>query len=150
MSHFNIERSIDGQKWTRIGVKQAKGQQGSVETYTYTDANPVEDANYYRLHVVDQDTRSDYSPVRMVTFGNEIQVRVYPTLAKSNSTLFVAGISPEIALVEMFSNEGNPVFKVRMYSNTFSLPSVQPGVYHIRITNTTSNTTASLQKIVIH
>ena len=149
VSHFDIERSTDGRKWEKIGVKTATGQQGSVQTYYYKDQSPSEDANYYRLHIMDHDGKSDYSPVRLLVFGEAKPVRVYPTLARSNSTFYVEGISPEVTLVEIFSNEGRLLQKLRLYSNTFTVPHLSSGTYHIRIINTSNYTVTGHQKIIV-
>lgn len=150
VSHFDIEKSLDGRKWTTLGARTAKGQQGSVESYIFADNNPSDGANYYRLHVVDHDGRSDYSPVRLVTIGKETPVRIYPTLTRSNSTVYVEGISPEFAQVEIVNNDGKMMNKVRMYSNTITLPGLPAGLYHVRITNTNTRTPACLQKIIVN
>jgi len=150
VSHFNIEKSTDGRKWAKVGTVKATGREGSIETYSYVDAGPVGDANYYRLAVVDDDASVDYSPVRLLTSGQENVIRIYPTLTNSNSTLYVEGISPEDALVELFGASGRAFEKVRMYSNTITLPGVPPGIYQVRISNVTTKTTACLQKIVVY
>ncbi|HET9431120.1 MAG TPA: T9SS type A sorting domain-containing protein [Chitinophagaceae bacterium] len=149
-SHFNIERSLDGRKWVKIGTRYAKGQQGTVEAYSYTDANPSGEANYYRLQVVDDDNSSGYSSVRLVTLGLNSTVRVYPSLARANNLVYVEGISPEKAQVELYSTEGRPVFATRLYSNTFNTPNLFPGIYHVRITDISRGSLAGLQKIVIY
>ena len=150
VSHFNIERSLDGRKWEKVGLKEARNQQGTITTYVFTDVSPTQGANYYRLHVVDNDGRADYSPVRLVTLGIEIPVRIYPTLAKSHNTIYVEGISPEQAVVEIVNNYGILVRKVRLYSNSFSLPGLSPGLFHVRISNIAAPYTSSLQKLIIY
>ncbi|HEX7903578.1 MAG TPA: T9SS type A sorting domain-containing protein [Chitinophagaceae bacterium] len=149
LSRFDIEKSTDGRKWEMIGFKSATGQQGSVQTYYYKDQSPSKDANYYRLHIMDRDGKSDYSPVRLLIFGEAKPVRVYPTLANSNSTFYVEGISPEITLIEIYNNEGRLLQKIRLYSNTFTVPYLSPGAYHVRIINTSNYTVTGSQKIII-
>jgi hypothetical protein len=144
VSHFNIERSLDGRKWEKVGFKEARNQQGTITTYVFTDISPTVGANYYRLHVVDNDGRADYSPVRLATLGIEIPVRIYPTLAKGHSTIYVEGISPEQAIIEIVNNYGILVRKVRLYSNS------SPGLFHIRISNIATPYTSSLQKLIIY
>ena len=149
VSHFSIEKSVDGKKWSKMGNKPARNQQGVIETYNFTDNSPGKEANYYRLHVVDYDYKSDYSPVRMVSLGKEVPVRIYPTLARPNTTLYVEGISPENAQIEIFDYKGQMKQKVRMYSNTINLPNLSNGIYQIRITNTLNNSSVLMQKILI-
>jgi hypothetical protein len=148
VSHFYIERSLDGRKWVRIGQTTAKGQQGTVETYSFTDSKPEGDVNYYRLHVIDYDAKSDYSPVRLITM-KDVPVRIYPNLARSNGTLYVEGISPEVTLLELYDNRGLLKEKIKLYSNSFTLPTLRPGIYHVRISNAVNNQVACMQKIVV-
>src|SRR5687767_13071095 len=91
VSHFNIEKSLDGKNWIKVGHVKATGREGSIQTYLYTDMSVPSNVNYYRLQVVDDDARSDYSPVRMITSNAETEVRIYPTLTSSNSTVYVEG-----------------------------------------------------------
>lgn len=148
VSHFHIERSMDGRRWVRIGQITAKGQQGTVENYGFTDNKPEGDANYYRLHVIDYDAKSDYSPVRLITM-KDVPVRIYPNLARSNGTLYVEGISPELTLLELYDNRGLLKSKIKLYSNSFILPMLRPGIYHVRISNAVNNQVACMQKIVV-
>lgn len=150
VSHFEIEHSADGRKWEVLGKRSAKGNQGSVESYSFVDSSPGEAANYYRLHVIDYDSKSDYSPVRLVSFQKDLVVRIYPTIAKAGSTMYMEGISPELAMVEIYNNEGKTVYKTKLYSNSFSLPSFAAGIYHLRVINLQASTIASLQKIVLY
>ena len=85
----------------------------------------------------------------MVSLGKEVPVRIYPTLAKPNTTLYVEGISPENAQIEIFDYKGQMKQKVRMYSNTINLPNLSNGIYQIRITNTLNNSSVLMQKILI-
>lgn len=150
VSHFEIEHSTDGRKWEVLGKRSAKGNQGSVESYSFIDSSPGEAANYYRLHVIDYDSKSDYSPVRLVSFQKDLVVRIYPTIAKAGSTMYMEGISPELAMVEIFNNEGKTIYRTKPYSNSFSLPCFAAGIYHLRVINIQASTIASLQKIVLY
>ena len=150
VTHFNVEKSLDGRKWSKVGTLKATGREGSIQTYTYTDNSAPGDVNYYRLQVVDDDGRSNYSPVRLILFTEDPEVRIYPTMTNSNSTLYVEGISPENAMVELFSASGKSFHKIKMYSNTITLPGIPPGIYQVRITNLATKSTACLQKIVIY
>ena len=85
-----------------------------------------------------------------VSLNAEAEVRIYPTMTNSNSTLYVEGISPENAQVELFGASGRVFHKIKMYSNTISLPGIPPGIYQVRITSIATRGIACLQKIVIY
>jgi hypothetical protein len=77
-SYFDIERSLDGHLFTKIGTLKAKGNSTSRADYNFVDASSVEvlkNANvlYYRLKQVDISGKSDYSNVLSVSqFENTI------------------------------------------------------------------------------
>ncbi|HEX2627793.1 MAG TPA: T9SS type A sorting domain-containing protein [Chitinophagaceae bacterium] len=149
-SHFDIERSADGRQWERIGRKTALNRGTYTNNYTFTDANPFSGANYYRLRMQDFDDHHEYSPVRMVTIGKTSGATVYPTLAVSGQQLFITGITPSNASIEVFDNRGRLLQKERPSANSFNLVQLAAGIYHIRITNTSTGELAGVQKIVIH
>ena len=77
-NYFDIERSLDGHLFTKIGTLKAKGNSTSRADYNFVDASSVEvlkNANvlYYRLKQVDISGKSDYSNVLSVSqFENTI------------------------------------------------------------------------------
>jgi len=60
---FEVERSTDLEVFTRIGSVLAAGTSEQRRTYFFTDPEPVEGVNYYRLRQVDFDGRSEHSPL---------------------------------------------------------------------------------------
>ncbi|MBL7709383.1 MAG: T9SS type A sorting domain-containing protein [Chitinophagaceae bacterium] len=149
-SHFEIERSLNGRNWIKIGTKAAVGQQGLLETYSFADLFPGSEANYYRLRIVDLDNRFDYSPVRLIQFGKEVPVRIYPTIGRSNTTYFIEGMQPGNTTLSVYTNKGQLVQNVYLNSNSFSLPVTTAGIYHIRITDRNNPLLISTHKIVIY
>lgn len=149
-SHFEIERSLNGRSWIKIGTKAALGQQGAAETYSFTDPLPGNEANYYRLRIVDLDNRFDYSPVRLIQFGKEVPVRIYPSVSRTNGTYYIEGVQPENTRIEVYTNEGRLVHRLNLFSNSFRLPSLAAGIYQIRVIKNNSSFIIPSQKIVIY
>lgn len=149
-SHFDIERSEDGRQWIKIGATPAMGQQGAIQSYQFTDQLPATGSNYYRLKQVDLDDRYDYSPVRLVNFNSQTSVLVYPTLIKGSSPLFIAGISPENATMELYDNNGRLLSKTKLYSNSINLPQLPVGTYHVKVINTYSRQIVARQQILVY
>ncbi|MGN6494756.1 MAG: T9SS type A sorting domain-containing protein [Agriterribacter sp.] len=86
---FEVERSIDGNDWKRIGFVTSQAFNGNSMVkliYRYTDQQPAVGTNYYRIKQVDFDGRFEYSPIRLLQFkgGN---VAIYPNPAKDNITV---------------------------------------------------------------
>ncbi|RYY54944.1 MAG: hypothetical protein EOO09_12490 [Chitinophagaceae bacterium] len=53
--HFDIERSVDGRVFSKIGRVAGNGTTSIPQDYRFTDASPVSGNNYYRLAQVDID-----------------------------------------------------------------------------------------------
>ncbi len=85
-SHFEVEHSVDGVDFTKIGEVKSAGDSESREVY-YFDYPKVELSNYYRLKIVDKDDSYRYSNVVILHNecfeGSEI-VNVYPNPAPPN------------------------------------------------------------------
>lgn len=64
-SHFEIERSNDGNIFRKIGIIHAAYNIGT-HYYNFTDNAPALGINYYRLKQVDNDARYTYSPIAKI------------------------------------------------------------------------------------
>ena len=58
---FYVERSSNGITFYPIGLVNAKGINGSRNTYSFPDVNPFTGINYYRLKMLDVDGKYAYS-----------------------------------------------------------------------------------------
>ncbi|PHI21188.1 hypothetical protein CEQ90_03980 [Lewinellaceae bacterium SD302] len=65
-SHFEIERSVDGQNFLEIGRVMAAGNSQSVLSYEFLDDDFKREVAYYRLKMLDKDDSFTYSEVRRV------------------------------------------------------------------------------------
>ena len=88
---FEVERSADGRAFEKITAVASRNHP-SGSTYAYTDQQPGEGTNYYRLRIVDLDRTSTYSPVATLTVacGAAGTVRLVPNPA--TSTVHVLGL----------------------------------------------------------
>ena len=62
-SKFEVERSDDGLRFRRVGTVTATGNSNTLREYNFTDKEKAEEINYYRLKVVDRDSKQNYSKV---------------------------------------------------------------------------------------
>ncbi|WP_223652265.1 DUF11 domain-containing protein [Hymenobacter psoromatis] len=94
---FDIERSLDGTAYAKIGEVAAQGTTTTAHAYTYTDASIAARAQgpvYYRLRQVDLNGATSYSPVRTVSFTKvtTIALSLYPNPAQHATTLDVSAL----------------------------------------------------------
>lgn len=68
--NFVIERSADAINFFTIATVQATGAGGIETPYETIDQSPLPGISYYRLKMVDNDERFEYSPVRMIDLGS--------------------------------------------------------------------------------
>jgi hypothetical protein len=78
--HFEIQRSFDGNHFTRIGDVTAAGNSTIIKNYTYTDRNIQYKATYYRLKEIDRNGFSNFSNVaRINPSANGLSINnIYP------------------------------------------------------------------------
>lgn len=104
-SHFEIERSTDGQHYTSIGTVVNP-------PYVTTDPSPASGLNYYRIKHYDIDGSFTYSTI--VTIFNDhtkFVLSLYPNPAKEDVTLRFAGARPEKLLIEITDLSGRLVYQ---------------------------------------
>lgn len=138
--YFNIERSTDGQTYQPLGRRPAAGSSQTEQTYQYTDegvANRLAGTVYYRLHMVDFDGSSEYSPVVAVSLEGESDLLVYANREDGTFKLFAS--LPETAYTVQVSDMiGNIVYEaplptqpnVREYA--LPVPTLPKSVYTLR------------------
>jgi hypothetical protein len=112
-SHFEIERSANGNSFISVGTKLAVGTAASRQTYQFTDDLSVVNgtAFTYRLKMVDRDSKFKYSNVIMIRresmnitgivinpnpVVNEMATVRFTVPASGNAELFVADLSGKL------------------------------------------------------
>ena len=69
---FDIERSTDGTTFSTIGTVKGNGTTSTPHDYTFTDAQPIDGVNYYRLRQIDTDGKATLSKVVSVVLGKNV------------------------------------------------------------------------------
>lgn len=87
-SHFEIERSFDGNNFENLAQVSAHQNTLELQNYTFFDTNLLEDQYYYRLKMVDADGTSEYSPIRSIQLSSyELNPLLFPNPAKNDLTI---------------------------------------------------------------
>jgi hypothetical protein len=86
LSHFNIQRSTDGNHFENIGVVKATNQIGNQYRFNNLLTIPYSSTTfYYRLEIVDKDGIVTYSEIKKVEITNEqVFIKVYPNPATND------------------------------------------------------------------
>lgn len=113
-AYFEVERSFDGTQFTKLGKVISKANQGiSVQklTYDYTDLEPADGINYYRLKQVDLDGKHFYSKVISLSSSKESNSikNLYPNPTSSKLDLMVQVSQEDFYVIEVYDILGKRV-----------------------------------------
>jgi hypothetical protein len=136
-SHFGIERSGDGVHYQVIGIVQASGNEfGS--TYTFTDNEPLNVTNYYRLKQYDLDGHETLYGVRIVQPGNvTMALALYPNPVTNNFRL-VLSVAPANPLHYTIQNVSGQILQngiIFTREQWLSAGALAAGVYVLNLEN---------------
>lgn len=158
---YDIERSTDGKKFTKVGAVKAAGHSHEPMRYDYLDKNlPLSITNvfYYRLKMTDLDGTSTLTEMRTVKFdtvGKNLFADIFPNPAQGgNCQMILRGGIQEDVLTEIVVNDlyGRQQYQMSEYLKT-DVPvslnlglSSASGVYFVTVKNGTNRL---VQKLVI-
>ncbi|SEJ69073.1 Por secretion system C-terminal sorting domain-containing protein [Dyadobacter koreensis] len=145
--YFEIQHSVSGKEWAKIGQVASSGESSSLKNYTFNHGNPLNGENLYRLKMVDKDQTFAYSRIQSAKFAGltEGDLSVYP-----NPTVDVLKIRDfsQVTKVLIYDMNGRAVIESGV-SNTgeISVRNLASGIYLVRVNR--SNGLTSSQKIVV-
>lgn len=131
-NRFEIEHSLNGKNWVKVGDVLAKGTSYSLQHYTYKHPGMRAGNNYYRLRMVDHDGSYTYS--RIVTLRNSELHNTYFYPNPANDRIFLNGNGSEIAEVAIVDSRGNVVSTLKQVKDEISTRSLAVGIYSWRVT----------------
>ena len=131
VSHFDIERSSDGNRFDKI-KEIASGGNGN---YNTLDVAPQKGYNYYRLKMVDKDGRFSYSNVEMVKSLNDaiFSFIMYPN--PNNGLLVVEpSQSNKPVIVSIFDQQGRLLLVKQITGKTpIAIHHLAKGIYTVKM-----------------
>lgn len=132
---FEIERSLDGQDWVRVGFVESLSDGGNSNRrldYSFTDNTPANGDNLYRLKQLDFDGKYEYSPIRSVWFDNTNNIRIYPNPAKESVNIAGLKGNEDIAVYDV---TGRLVYQIKADNIVMNIPlaTLSDGTYYISI-----------------
>jgi hypothetical protein len=150
-SHFVVEHSIDGVRFSPLGQVAAINSGALSQQYSYEDEYPANGLNYYRLKMVDQDGQYTYSGIITIrTDVKGVQISVTPNPFTDHVVVTIQSSTDETANIRLYNNDGKLVWRkatyvtagtnVQYYNDLQSLP---PGLYIIKVDK--GNTTAGFK-----
>jgi Secretion system C-terminal sorting domain len=141
-SHFSVEHSMDGRNFEEIGVVKTNNVKNDVNFYDFTDINPGNGMNYYRLKIIDLDGKFAYSNIRNVYFsinGMSLKVYGYPNPTTGSYYLNLQSERDEWVDISLFDITGKLILRknISMGSGTeqilLTLEGHKQGTYILKI-----------------
>lgn len=129
---FEIEHSVDGRTFGKIGTMRVKGVTDS--RYSFAHENPLKGINYYRLRLVNIDGSTSYGSIRVVNVtADEVVLRANPNPFTGDVQVSFGKVMGK-ATITVFDIYGKILQSETLQGNThtLSLQHLSSGVYFIR------------------
>ena len=140
--YFTLEKSMDGENWNTLYTCNGAGTSTKVHNYLFTDEEPFNGTNYYRLKQTDFNGDFAYSKIESVELKNDsVTFITYPNPAYLEElTIIVKGICVETATISIEDLSGRSmcsgsveISKSPIKIKLSDLCNLQPGTYFITI-----------------
>jgi len=129
---FEIQHGADGLNFNGIGSVAATGNNGSVQSYTFSHRQPLSAVNYYRIEQTDADGRKSYSDIRSLIFdesSNSFKVLVNPVKDGKLSVQF-----KEVAAIKIVNTNGQVMINQMLNAGaqTIDVSRLASGLYFLQ------------------
>ncbi len=154
-SHFEIERSNDGNNFTMLGKVAAAGNSSKAVAYNFNDVKVNAGTNYYRLRMVDKDGRFEYSNIVAlnVNIKGFFVTSIYPSPFADKVSVSISSENAATGTVRLMDNTGKVLARqnsqIRKGITTISLDnlgSLAKGFYIIEVQSGETVVTQKLMK----
>jgi hypothetical protein len=131
---YEIERSQNGKDFVKIGEVEAEER----TSYSFTDVQPINGVNFYRVRNIDLDGNYKYSTIIRMNMGKTIVLKAYPQPALSDLTIEHGAVA-ELGTLSIVNSNGQVVKRVSINGDVnqtvISLSGLNSGVYVVRFDN---------------
>ncbi len=133
---FEIEHSLAGKNWQKIGTVAAKGESKTIARYLFTDTNPANGSNLYRIRMVDKDGTFEYTRAKSLEFDIKIETALYPNPVADRLLIKMQDMS-KIRTVSLVNLQGKVVLETNSVPNNgLDVMSLPTGLYVVQVVNT--------------
>jgi hypothetical protein len=142
VSHFVIERSVDGKDFVEIGRVTAAGESSSKKEYSLIDDEPLIGKNYYRLKEVDFDGYIEHFNMKLLTVSGRKKISVYPNPAidPDNITLSLNFSTDDKVYVTITDLSGRELKRFSFTGTETKIPyKPSRGTYLVTVTTSTDS-----------
>ncbi|MBB3699185.1 T9SS type A sorting domain-containing protein [Flammeovirga yaeyamensis] len=147
-SHYEIERSVDGRNYEKIGEVNAAGNSNTLQNYTFIDVL-TSSKGYYRLKQVDFDDEFTYYGPVIIIHPNvsseiDLSLEAYPNPVDDEDTqLFILGLElGESYVAQIYSITGQLMHEISDDDDKITIPTTdwKTGMYMLKVRTSTGKT----------
>ena len=111
-SHFDIESSLDGKKFGKIGEITSKGKAAS---YDFLDKHPLSNTVYYRLKSNDLDGQFQYSKIISISSLRQkgLSVKVFPNPFSQDLSIDISTSKKSDLNIQIIDVLGRSVYQIK-------------------------------------
>lgn len=138
--NFIVQKSSNGSAFSDVGTVKSLLTTGT-NSYTYTDNNPFQATNYYRLKMEDNDGRFTYSNILAIKLSFNTKLTVYPNPVHNTASLLfnsIAGNKYSINITDMTGRSVKHIEGVSIIgtnSINIDVRNFSKGTYFINVNN---------------
>jgi hypothetical protein len=154
VDRYEVEKSLNGQQFTKVGAVASTGSSSSLKAYNWFDASPNTGTNYYRIRSVSKAGVAEYtSIVRVALTNNAEKISVYPNpvkgnvvglqlnnLAKGNYTITITNKLGQQVYSTIIEHPGGSA------SQTLQTETFAKGIYQLQLSGKNTTITSQLIK----
>jgi hypothetical protein len=134
---FVVEHAMDGQHFQPVGEVTADPDAIGLHAYQFTDAKAGVGTNYYRIHLIRDDSHNEYSPIRTVNFSDQpFTVKVSPNPARDYITVEVSGQTQNYE-IRLINTNGETIYEQKPDMGTLEskvrVDAFNAGVYTLQV-----------------
>ncbi len=140
---FHIERSTDGEHFTRIMWEDGNGTNNTVSNYSAVDSDVTYNTYYYyRLNQIDLDGTSSYSKIvaaKVNSFVDQIpnqfenSIRIFPNPTSNTISIDWDGELEEIIEIGILNIYGVEIGQVDITSKSKDIAHLPKGIYFVQL-----------------
>jgi hypothetical protein len=136
-AYFDVQRSTDGISWQTVGTVAAQGNSSVVTDYHFTDVTAVNGVAYYRLKMVDLDTKYKFSEVKVVRSTMISNISFFPNPARDYVNVSLTASSSDVT-VQLINQAGQVLQERKVAAGNASTVTMQinqyaQGIYVLRV-----------------
>jgi N-acetylneuraminic acid mutarotase len=155
MDRYEVEKSITGANFSKGGTVVSSGNHSNTFTYSWFDANPTHEANFYRIKMIGKDGKESYSQIVKVIIGRGSSISIYPNPVINNSFALQFNDEPKGSYdIKIINSAGQVVYKSVINYNggsgtqTIQLPMLlAKGVYCLEVVD--PNNKKNVERLVV-